>query len=78
MGKFRANIDVTVNGKKFLAGEKIKEELSSQDAEFLLRENYIKEIPVLPQNAGKSVKAVKKEGGGKSEQPPEEKKESGE
>jgi len=77
MGKYMANIDVTVNGKKFMAGEEITEGIAPRDREFLLREDYIGEIPAPPGKAGRREKPVKEEGAGKPEQPPEEAEEPG-
>lgn len=43
--RYRANIDITVNGRKFSAGEEIGESISPGDLKFLLREKYIEEVP---------------------------------
>ncbi len=58
--KYRANIDVTVNGRKFLAGEEITEGMAPGDREFLLREDYIERIADPTQKAEKPGQAAKK------------------
>ncbi len=61
---YRANIDITVNGKKFWAGEAIRESLSSGDADFLLREKYIEEISN-PKTAKHETTSAKPDAAGK-------------
>lgn len=42
--EYITNIELTVNGKKYKAGEKIGEKMNAADVKFLLRESYIREV----------------------------------
>ncbi len=59
MEKFKAKADITVNGKKFPAGEVITENMSEPDLAFLLREGYIEKVP--EKKPAKEASAEKKE-----------------
>lgn len=50
-----ANIDITVNKKKFKKGDKICEKMAVIDIQFLLKNGYIKEIKETKQDEAKTA-----------------------
>ena len=53
MIRYKALIDVTVNGKKFKTGEEITERMAVHEVDFLYREGYIEELPDVPKKSAK-------------------------